>query len=165
MTVGIVYYSRTGNTEHAAKLLEGKLKQRNIDVHLIPIEAVKKPGFFKAGLAATKQKPLPIKTTGFDFTICDTIIVGSPIWNGRPAPVFTEFFSGSQNFKGKKVAVFVTCGGKTDSLKDAEIILKEGLQHQGFTLAEGFLGLQMEKQSITSGEQQIDGFLEKALKK
>ena len=61
MTIGIIYYSRTGNTRHAAKLLEEKLKERNRDVKLVEIEAVKKPGFFKAGFAAFRQKELPMK--------------------------------------------------------------------------------------------------------
>jgi flavodoxin len=49
MKIGIVYYSRTGNTRHVAKLLEEKLKEKKADVELVEIEHIKKPGFFKAG--------------------------------------------------------------------------------------------------------------------
>src|SRR4030042_3891710 len=56
MKIGIVYYSRTGNTRNAAQLLEKKLREKKAEVDLIEIEHVKKPGFFTAGRAAMKKK-------------------------------------------------------------------------------------------------------------
>jgi flavodoxin len=63
MTVGIIYYSRTGNTRYVVKLLEEKLKEQNRTVKVVEIEAVKKPGFFKAGYAAFRQKRSSDKKT------------------------------------------------------------------------------------------------------
>ena len=67
MKIGIVYYSRTGNTKQGAKTLEEKLKEKNAEVELIEIEHVKKPGFFAAGKASMKQLELPIKNNHFDM--------------------------------------------------------------------------------------------------
>ena len=67
MKIAIVYYSRTGNTRHVAKIIEAKLKKQNADVNLVEIEHLKKPGFFKAGKAAIAQRELPIKNSEFDL--------------------------------------------------------------------------------------------------
>ena len=69
MKVGIVYYSRTGNTKHAAGIIESKLKEQKTDVALVEIEHVKKPGFFKAGRSVMAEKELPIKNTDFAFSL------------------------------------------------------------------------------------------------
>ena len=45
MKVGIVYYSRTGNTKRAAEIFEEKLKEKKINVDLIEIESVKRPSY------------------------------------------------------------------------------------------------------------------------
>ena len=45
MKIGIVYYSRTGNTKYAAEIIEKKLKDLKKDVDSIEIEHLKKPGF------------------------------------------------------------------------------------------------------------------------
>ena len=67
MKIGLVYYSRTGNTKKIAKILEEKFKEKNTEIDLIEIEHVKKPGFFAAGKASTKQLELPIKNNHFDM--------------------------------------------------------------------------------------------------
>ncbi len=79
MTIGIVYYSRTGNTRAAAQILAEKIKKQNVAVDFIEIEAMKRPGFFKAGSAAMRQRELPIKNTNVDVSKYETLIVGSPI--------------------------------------------------------------------------------------
>ena len=52
MKIGIIYYSRTGNTKKAAQIIKDKLRDKKIEVELFEIKHVKKPGFFKAGKAA-----------------------------------------------------------------------------------------------------------------
>ncbi len=55
MKIGLVYYSRTGNTKQVAKTLEDKLKVK-ADVELIEIEHVKKPGFFTFSISLVLWK-------------------------------------------------------------------------------------------------------------
>jgi len=93
MKICIIYYSRTGNTRNAAKLLEEKLKEQKADVELIEIEAVKKPGFLKAGIAAMTQKELPITNTDVDLKKYDKILVGSPTWAEGLLHIYDHFLT------------------------------------------------------------------------
>jgi len=159
MTVGIVYYSRTQNTRAAAKLLEEKLKALNVPSQLIEIEAMKKPWYLKAGSAAVRQKELPIKNTSFDLKDFDTILVGVPIWAGKPAPFVKTFFDKAQNGKGKKAGLFVTCGGEPSSQTTAADMMKTYAENSGFKPVDAFLALQMISGEIKNGTQILDHFL------
>ncbi|MCJ7572191.1 MAG: NAD(P)H-dependent oxidoreductase, partial [Candidatus Thermoplasmatota archaeon] len=99
MKVGLVYYSRTGNTKQVAKILEEKLKGKKAEVELIEIEHVKKPSFFAAGRVSMKQLELPIKNNHFDMQKYDVIIVGTPTWAGRPSPFMKVFINKAENIK------------------------------------------------------------------
>ena len=98
MKTGIIYYSRTGNTKQAAETIEKKLKNKKIDVKLFEIKHVKKPGFFKAGYAAMRQKELPIIDVDFDLKKYDLLLFGSPIWAGKPAPFIKTFINKLEKF-------------------------------------------------------------------
>jgi flavodoxin len=163
MKIAVIYYSRTGNTKQVAQQLEEKLKLRNRDVDVIEIQAVKKPGFFSAGSAAMKQKDLPIKNSGFDLKPYDTLLVGSPTWAGQPSPFIKTFFSSAKNAKGRRTALFIIGGGKLGTHANALATMKNNLEQTGVTVADAFLELQMNKGTIVAGEQDIDGFLEKAV--
>jgi flavodoxin len=164
-TIGIIYYSRTGNTRQAAKLLEEKLKEQNITVKAVEIEAVKKPGFFKAGYAAFRQKELPIKNPTFDLKEFDEIFVGCPIWAHRPAPFVKTFFNKAINGKAKKVGLFVTGGGPSGSQTKAIDMMKQYAQTPGFIPVDSFCALQMTSGKIKDGAQTIDHFIASFLKK
>jgi flavodoxin len=163
MTIGIVYYSRTGNTRAVATLLAEKLRKQNTSVDLIEIEAVKRPGFFTAGRAAMKEKELPIKNPDVDLGKYDTLIVGSPTWASSCSPFIKTFFSSAKNIKGKKTALFITCGGKPDPQGKSREMMQQNLTHLGLKTSDVFLGLQMNKGTIKDGEHQIDSYLQSIL--
>ncbi|DAC73059.1 MAG TPA: hypothetical protein DSN98_01830 [Thermoplasmata archaeon] len=165
MTVGIVYYSRTGNTRAAAQILAEKLKKKQAAVDLIEIEAVKRPGFFTAGRAAMKQLELPVKNTDVDLGKYSSLIVGSPTWGGCCSPFVKTFFSSAKNIKGKKTALFITGGGIPDPQGKPREMMQQSLTNVGVNLSDSFLGLQMKKGSIVVGEQHIDGFVQSILEK
>jgi len=165
MKIGLVYYSRTGNTKKAAKILEEKFKEKKAEVDLIEIEHVKRPGFFTAGRAAMKQKELPIKNTDFDMKKYDVIIAGSPTWGGCPSPFVKSFMNKAENIKGKKVAVFSTCGGSIDNREKFNEIIKNNLESAGIKTVDNYLALKMKKEQIVDGEQNIDNFVKTVLKK
>ncbi|MEA3458022.1 MAG: flavodoxin family protein [Candidatus Thermoplasmatota archaeon] len=164
MKICIIYYSRTGNTRNAAKLLEEKLKERKADVELVEIEAVKKPGFLKAGRAAMTQKELPIKNTDVDLKKYDKILVGSPTWAGRPAPHIRSFFNIADNYKGKRAGVFSTCSGSIEKPQTGKDI-KNYLGEIGLNVIDEILSLQMKKEEIKDGEQNIDVFIKTIMSK
>jgi len=161
MKIGIVYYSRTGNTKHAAKIIESKLKEQKADVELVEIEHLKKPGFIKAGRAALTQKELPIKNTESDLKKYDFILVGSPTWAGRPVPYIKTFMSKTENVKGKKAMIFNTGASPIDDREKTIEIIKNDLDKFGLSVIDNSLKLKMKKQEIQDGEQYIDKFVEK----
>jgi len=164
MKIGIVYYSRTGNTKKAAQILEGKFKEGNAEVDLIEIQHVKKPGFFAAGRAGMKQEELPMKNTEFDLKKYDFIVTGSPTWGGSPSPFIKSFMSKAKNVKGKKVAVFSTCGGSISGREKFNGIFKTNMKNAGVKTVDNYLSLQMKKEKIVDGEQNIDSFVKTVLK-
>jgi flavodoxin len=165
MSIGIVYYSRTGNTRTVAQILAEKIQKQNVPVDLIEIEAMKRPGFFTAGRAAMKEQELPVKNTDVDLGKYETLIVGSPVWGGCCSPYIKTFFSSAKNIKGKKTAMFITGGGKPEPQGKPRVMMQDNLTNAGMTTTDVFLGLQMRKGTIKEGEQQIDGFVQSILKK
>ena len=165
MKIGIVYYSRTGNTRKIAKILEEKIKEKKAEVDLIEIEQVNRPGFFKAGRASMKQQELPIKNTDFDMGKYDIIIAGSPTWAGRPSPFITTFLNKAENIKGKTVAVFGTGMSPLDKREQFNTIIKNSLENIGVKPTDVFLAINFKKGQIIDGEQNIDNFVKNLFKK
>lgn len=164
MTVGIIYYSRSGNTRIAVKLLEEKLKQQQLPVQVVEIEAVKNPGYLKAGYSGYRQKELPIKNTEFDVGPFDVLLVGGPIWAGHPSPFIKTFFKHVTNGKGKKVGLFITSGSPPGQNSEAADLMKEYAEQSGFMPIDAFLTLQMMSGEIKDGTQILDHFLQDLIK-
>jgi flavodoxin len=68
-------------------------------------------GFLRAGSDARRGKGTEIAPTQKSPADYDLIIVGTPIWGGRPAPAITTYLK-KNNLSGKKVALFFVQGGK-----------------------------------------------------
>jgi len=163
MKMGIIYYSRTGNTRQIAKILEEKFKEKNTDVELIEIEHVKRPGFFAAGKASSKQLELPIKNTNLDVKKYDDIILGSPTWAGKPSPFIRTFIKKAVNTKGKKVSIFGTGMSPIDKRQQFIEILKNDLSDAGLKTTDNFLAINFRRGKIMDGEQNIDNFVKSVL--
>ena len=165
MKIGIVYYSRTGNTRQVATMLQEKFKEKKADVDLIEIEHVKRPGFFAAGKASTKQLELPIKNTEFNLGKYDVIIAGSPTWAGKPSPFITTFMKKAENVKGKKVVVFGTGMSPIDQRDKFKEIIRNNFEQAGITSIDGFLTLNYRRGRLVDGQQHIDAFVSNCLGK
>jgi len=163
MKIGIVYYSRTGSTRYVAKLLEEKIKNKKVDVDLIEIEHVNKPGFFKAGKTSVKQLELPIKNTNFDMKEYDFIVTGTPIWAGRPAPFVKTFMNKAENINSKNASIFLTGSSKIDERSNAKEIISKDLEKVGLKTIEPTLLLKTKKEKILDGEKGIDNFVKSIL--
>ena len=165
MKIGIVYYSRTGNTRQVAKILQEKFKEKKADVDLIEIEHVKRPGFFTAGRASSKQLEVPIKNTDFNLGKYDVIIAGSPTWAGKPSPFITTFMKKAENIQGKKVAVFGTGMSPIDKREQFKEIMKNNFEKAGIKTINGFLALHYRNGQLVDGQQNIDSFVNNCLEK
>jgi len=165
MKIGIVYYSRTGNTRQVAKTLEEKLKEQSAEVKRIELEHVKRPGFFTAGKTATKQLELPMKNTDFDMGAYDVILAGSPTWNKRPSPFIITFINKAENMKEKKIAIFSTGLSRINDRDQFKEIIKNNFEKAGLKAFDGFLALQFRREKLVDGEQNIDSFVKNVMKK
>lgn len=164
MKIGIVFYSRTGNTRRIAKTLEEKLKGKNAEVDLIEIEHVKRPGFLAAGKAATKQLELPIKNTDFNMGKYDVILAGCPTWAGRPSPFMKVFINKAENMKGKKIAFFSTGMSPITKREQFKETIKNNLEKTGIKTFDSILALQFSRGKLVDGEQDIDNYVNTVLK-
>lgn len=77
--VGVIYYSRTGNTENMARAVYEGVKSENVEVELKKVE----------------------ETTPEDLLQWDGIIVGSPCYYGLPAAPIKELFDRSVKYHGR----------------------------------------------------------------
>ena len=158
MNIGIVYYSRSGNTKIVAEKLQEKFKENKAKVDLIEIKHDKRPGFIKAGRAGLNQMELPIINTDFNLDKYDTILVGSPTWAGKSSPYIKTFFNKVKNIKDKKAAVFFTSSGEP-AKAETGIVLKEYLESIGLKPESQVLGLRTKKGEIRQGQENIDDFV------
>ncbi len=106
----VVYYTRTGNARFVAETIAAEIGADAEEV----IDMKKRSGvlgYLSSGKDARQGKETqiaPSKKSPVDY---DLIIVGTPIWAARPTPAVTTYLK-RNNFSGKKVAVFITQGGK-----------------------------------------------------
>ena len=73
-------------------------------------------GFLKGGSDARRGKETKIAPTTKSPADYDLIIVGTPVWAGRPTPAITSYLK-RNDLSGKKMAVFLTQGGKKTQVK------------------------------------------------
>ena len=107
----IIYYSLEGNTDWVARELA---KETGAD--LFRLETVKeypKKGFakfFHGGKDAFTNACPELKTPIPDISAYDTIVIGTPVWAGRPASPINTLLS-LADFSNKKLAAFASCAG------------------------------------------------------
>ena len=106
----VVFYSRTGNARFVAQTIAAEV---GADIEEV-IDLKKRSGvigFLRAGADARRGKETKIAPTQKSPADYELIIVGTPIWGGRPTPAITTYLM-KNNLSGKKVAVFFVQGGK-----------------------------------------------------
>ncbi len=115
MKIGIIVYSKTGNTKKIANLMKTSLEKQSHKVDIIDVIAEQQPGFFKAGYLAIRQKKLAISNDSIDISSFDLVLIGCPVWAGKPAPFIHSMVLKSTGFEKIKTAIFITCAGGEES--------------------------------------------------
>lgn len=147
MKILIVYYSKTGKTKEIALVLAHELADGN-EVKLRRIKMKDEKSLLATYLLDTKkairrEKP-EIEVIDLNHKEYDFILLGTPVWSGKPAPAINTYLDKS-DFRDKRVALFVTLrmmgGEKVVKLLTEEIekrggkvtnsvIIKTGLFHK-----------------------------------
>ena len=163
MNIGLMYYSRTGNTKKAAETLNEKLQSHTEHVETIELLHEKKLGFFGAARLAMKGEHPPIMNNEVDVNKFDRLIIGTPVWAGRPAPYVYTFLDHNSLSKEIKTGVFLTSGGSSEKQQKTQEIFKENLMNYKLKPMAASLIFQMKKGIIKDGTQNIDTFINELL--
>jgi flavodoxin len=111
----IVYYSRSGNARFVAQTVAAEV---GADVEEV-IDLKKRSGalgFLIGGIDARRGKGTKISPTTKSPADYELIIIGTPVWAGRPSPAIATYLK-KNDLSGKKVAVFFAQGGKKPQVK------------------------------------------------
>ena len=106
----IVFYSRTGNARFVAETIAAQIGADTEEI----VDLKKRGGalgFIGSGSDARLGKETEIAPTQRSPADYDLVIVGTPVWAGRPTPAITSYLK-KNDLSGKKVAVFYVQGGK-----------------------------------------------------
>jgi flavodoxin len=106
----IVYYTRTGNARFVAETISSQL---GADIEEV-IDLKKRSGilgWLSGGKDAKQGKETEIAPTKKKPADYDLIVIGTPIWAGKPTPAINTYLK-KNDLSGKKVAVFFSQGGK-----------------------------------------------------
>ncbi len=108
----VVYYSRSGNSKFVAQKIAEKI---GADIEEVIDKKNRRGwiGWLNAGRDATGGKETQIEETKFLPNNYDLIVVGTPIWDGRPTPAIRTYLR-KNDLSKKKVALFWTLGGRNE---------------------------------------------------
>ena len=135
MKTAVVFYSLDGNSAFTARHISSLLKSDPVQIQTV--DTKKRRGFFKMlwGVGQVMRKKLPaLKPVDFDAASYDLIILGTPVWAGRPAPAMKAFLSQTK-ISGKKLALFVCHAGKPGKAIE---LLKDMLKDNNFVSEKDF---------------------------
>ena len=99
MNIGMVVYSRTGNTLSVAKKLKERLSAAGHTVTLQRLEAV---GPISLGPSSPELKTVPA------IGEYEAVVLGSSVQGGVLPPIMMSYLQKVTSFEGKKVACLVT---------------------------------------------------------
>lgn len=88
----VVYYSLEGNTKEAAEKIASSI---GADIMaLVPVKDIPKKGLMKfihGGSGATMGKGTELQPYTKDASSYDAIIIGTPVWAGKPCTAINQF--------------------------------------------------------------------------
>ena len=99
MNIGMVVYSRTGNTHSVALKLQEKLSAAG---HAVTMERLKAVGEARPGAKDIRFEELP------DLGAYDALVFGSPVQGFGLAPAMVTYMKQLGSLQGKKVGLLVT---------------------------------------------------------
>lgn len=104
----VIYFSYTGNTRKIANMIKDKLNCNILELKpVIPYsDDYQKVVDEEQSLEGSNHKP-QIENINLNLDDYDTIILGTPVWWYREAPVIRTFLS-NYDLSGKKIIPFAT---------------------------------------------------------
>jgi len=119
----LVYYSLTGKTRLVAQAIAEALNATLLEIKETKPRKLGPFVYLFGGFAATINRGSKINPIDVDLKQHETIFIGSPVWNSRPAPAINSFIY-QTNFEGRSVVLFFTMGGDNAEKAVANITAK-----------------------------------------
>lgn len=111
MNRAVVYYSLSGNTKEAAKVIARKLGAKIFEIDLVkPLPKNTVRQMLVGGMQSTFGRRPKIKGVPDNIDYYDEIILGMPVWAGMPASPVNTFIK-NYGVADKIDAVFTFSGG------------------------------------------------------
>ena len=111
MNRAVVYYSLSGNTKEAAKIIARKLGAKILEIDLVkPLPKNTVRQMLVGGMQSTFGRRPKIKGVPDNIDYYDEIILGMPVWAGMPASPVNTFIK-NYGVADKIDAVFTFSGG------------------------------------------------------
>ena len=106
----VVYYSLTGKTKLVSQVIAEALNATLVEITETKPRKLGPLIYLIGGFAATMNRGSKINPIDVDLKQYETIFIGSPNWNSRPAPAINSFIY-QTNFEGRSIIPFFTMGG------------------------------------------------------
>jgi flavodoxin len=118
----VIYHSQTGITRSLAKKIKAACGTDLIEV--MPKKAYNSLSLYTFGMyRAIKDEQDPIEQKKIDISGYDLVVLGTPVWAGKPTPAFNAAVSALKGYDGKKAIILVTC--KSQPGQTAGIVRKQ----------------------------------------
>ena len=119
----IVYYSFTDKTKLVSQVIAEALNAKLVEITETKPIKLGPLVYLIGGFAATINRGSKINSIDIDLKQHETIFIGSPIWNSRPAPAINSFIY-QTNFEGRSIIPFFTMAGDNSEKALANITAK-----------------------------------------
>jgi flavodoxin len=130
MKICYIYHSETGNTRGLVDRCLAATGGERIEVHdLQHYNRISR--YLVGGRRAMKGLLDPIEPPTIDVSGYDLMVIGSPVWGGRPTPAINAAIQALKGCEGKKSILFVTCAG---SPGECLSLMKKALEGRSVTV-------------------------------
>lgn len=134
MKTSILYASYTGTTHGIAEEIQKQcggdlieVKSRDLLSRFVAFMGRHSPGM--------KVRDSGIAPDKIDLSGSDLLVIGTPVWGGKPVPAIKKAVAGFHGCEGKLVMIFATCGEKPGETLP---VLAQALSAQGMTVVGQF---------------------------
>jgi len=144
MKTSIIYSSCTGTTHGIAEQIRQacggeliEIASQDVLSRIVSFMARHSPGM-KVRDSGTMPEEI-------DLSGSDLVVIGTPVWGGKPVPAIRKAIARLKGCEGKPVVIFATCGEKPGTTLE---VLAKDLAAKGMTVAGQF---SLNKKEIADG--------------
>ncbi len=128
MRTSIVYASYTGTTHGIAEKIRDacggelvEIRSQDLLSRFVTFTARRSPG-----MQVRESGTMPER---LDVAGSDLVVIGTPVWGGKPVPAIRKAIAGLAGCEGKPAVIFATCGKSAGKTLDilARDVTKKGM--------------------------------------